>query len=77
MAIVPTAARACCREDDNLQLQPHDVPHETLHRCVVCGAKHYGLDAPPLRIGVKGMPMDGVASLFTPRRVVMLQWSPR
>lgn len=65
MAMIPTAPRACCRVDDNLVARPHDVPHETLHQCTVCGAKHYALDAPPLAFGVVGTPIagEGVAPL--------------
>lgn len=63
MALVPTAPRACCRVDENLVARPHDVRHETLHQCTVCGAKHYGFEAPPIRLSVRGQAIDGVEPL--------------
>lgn len=63
MARVPNAPRTCCRLDENLVERSHDVPHETLHQCSVCGARHYGLDAPPLVLAIAGSPIDGVAPL--------------
>jgi hypothetical protein len=59
MAIMVGQRRACCEDNANLVLRPHDVARETLHQCRVCGSKHYALEALPGRLGMQGAPMGG------------------
>lgn len=50
----------CCKVEANLQLR-EDLPIEGGRRqmrvCVVCGRRHFLLDADPIVLGIRGAPL--------------------
>ena len=49
-----SAKNACCRDVDNLVLQPRDEarPDIAIQRCAICGSRHITMRADPGQIGV-------------------------
>jgi hypothetical protein len=44
----------CCKQPENLEVQPNDKPELVIRKCIVCGCRHFELSMEPGIVGLKG-----------------------
>jgi hypothetical protein len=48
------SVKDCCKQEENLEIQPSDKPELIIRKCRICGCRHFELGLDPGIIGLKG-----------------------
>ncbi len=56
---LPDTVKECCRTEGNLQEEPSGREGAVLFRCKVCKCRHFGMEAEPGVIGLRGARTGG------------------